>query len=389
MTFNICYTSNKKGDEMDKKTTKSILKIILISILFIFALWHIDIAISALFKVLRILRPVIIGFIIAFILNNFMRTNEKMFSKLFRKDSNSKLVKYFSIVFVYVIFFGIIVSVILIVVPQLIRSIDLFKDNLQGYLDKAQTYIINFANRFDFESLKKINIDDKINELLTKVSSVVPLVLKGTLGFTTSLVGTVTDIIIGFIISIYLLVGKNKLWMQFKKTTFALLDKNKAIKIIRILDKANITFSNFVKGQLTEAVILGILCFIGMTIFGFEYAFLISTLVCVTSLIPILGAFIGTIPGVFILWLVEPMKAVWFVVFIIVLQQIEGNLIYPKVVGTNVGLPALWVLLAITVGGGLYGIIGMIISVPLMSLIYEATRKKVYNTLTEKNIKIE
>lgn len=374
---------------MDKKTTKNIISIILISILIIFALWHFDILLSLISKFFNILRPVIIGFAIAFVLKNLLSTLEKLYNKLFKKNKSGKISKVLSIISVYLIVLAIFTGIILIVIPQLVESISMFKDNLKTYQNNAQNYINNFTDRFDIESFKGIDIESKINDLSKKVSSSIPIIIKGAFGFTSSLISVITDIIIGFVISIYFLIGKNTLWAQFKKIIFAFFEKDKCEKTISFLNKVNSSFSRYIKGQLTEAVILGVLCFIGLTIFKFPYPLLISTLIGCTSLIPIIGAFIGTIPGVFIIWLVKPSLALWFIVFIIVLQQIEGNLIYPRVVGTNVGLPALWVLLAITIGGGLYGILGMIIAVPIMSLIYDSLREKVDTKLNKKNIKIE
>ncbi len=371
---------------MDKKTTKNILKIILISVTFIFALWNIDTLISLIAKFFNILRPVIIGFAIAFILKNFQKTFKNFYSKIFKKNKSGKIATVLSTITVYIILIAIITAIILIVIPQLSNSVKMFKDNLDGYLNNAQDYLQNLASHIDSDFLENLDIKHKINSILEKTSQSIPIIIKGAFGFTTTLVGTITDIVIGFIISVYFVVGREKLWAQFRKVVFAFLDKKKSEKFLSLLDKTNNSFSNFIKGQLTESFILGSLCFIGMTIFRFPYAFLISVLVGATSLIPIVGAFIGTAPGVFILWLVKPSLALWFIVFIIVLQQIEGNLIYPRVVGTNVGLPALWVLLAITIGGGLYGILGMIISVPIMSLIYDALKAKVAIRLSNKNI---
>ena len=188
------------------------------------------------------------------------------------------------------------------------------------------------------------------------------------------------------IISIYFLTGKDKLILQSRKIIVALFKEKTSKKILNAISVTNDTFSNFVSGQLIDAFILGTLCFIGMNIFKFEYAFLISLLIGLTNIIPIVGPFLGTIPCAFILFLINPIKAFWFVVFIILLQQIDSNIIYPRVVGNKVGLPALWVLVAILIGGGLFGIIGMLVAVPTMSIIYDLTRKKVNETLETKKL---
>ena len=156
-----------------------------------------------------------------------------------------------------------------------------------------------------------------------------------------------------------------------------------ATEVVQLITQC---FNNFVTGQLLEACILGLLCFIGMQLFGFEYAFLISLLVGVSSVIPVVGAFIGTVPAAFLLFFVEPMQAFWFLVFIVVLQQIEGNLIYPRVVGDSVGLPPLWVLMGIVIGGGLGGIVGMLLGVPLFTVLYKLLSQATRARLQKKNL---
>ena len=164
------------------------------------------------------------------------------------------------------------------------------------------------------------------------------------------------------------------------KVFFALFKEKTAENISSTLSLISQTFSNYIAGQIIEAFVLGTLSFIGMTIFGFEYPLLISVFLGVTSLIPVIGPYIGTIPSAFILLLISPLKAFWFIIFVIGLQQIESNIFYPRVVGTKVGLPAIWVLVAVLVGGGLFGIIGILIAVPTMSVIYDLSRKRIsYN----------
>ena len=173
---------------------------------------------------------------------------------------------------------------------------------------------------------------------------------------------------------------------QSLKVLRAVMKPEKLQKLLELLELSNRTFTNFITGQLTEAVIIGALCFVGMTIFGMPYAPAISVLVGFTALIPVFGAFIGTAVGAFLILLVKPIQALWFIVFIIVLQQFEGNLIYPKVVGKSVGLPGIWVLVAVTVGGSAMGVMGMLISVPVCSILYTVSRQAVNDRLKIKNI---
>lgn len=374
---------------MDKKLFKYILIIVAAAILMVFALFNTKEISLFLTKLSVILRPVIIGFIFAFILNIPFKKFNKLYGKIPKVNKFKKLVSSLSLITVYILFLAIITAIVLIVIPQLSESIDGFTKNLDTYLSDFESTVNNLLLRITDKIPEDIKLLDYLYNVLEKTPDLVKTIFIGALGFTTSFVNTVIDIVIGLIISVYLLLGKEHLLTQLKKIIYAVFNDKHAKKLSNAIRATNITFSNFISGQLTEAIILGAMCFIGMMIFGFEYKFLISTLIAVTSLLPIIGAFIGTIPSAFILLLIEPMKAVWFVIFIIVLQQIESNLVYPRVVGGKVGLAPLWVLLSILIGGGLFGIIGMLLAVPTMSLIYELTRKTVNTKLSEKGIDIK
>ena len=189
--------------------------------------------------------------------------------------------------------------------------------------------------------------------------------------------------VIAFVFAIYLLLQKETLIRQLKKLIYAYMRKDFAEKLLKIAKTSNNIFANFTTGQFTEALILGFLCFIGMLILQIPYALTISVLIAFTALIPIVGALIGTAVGVLLILAVSPLKAVVFVIFLLILQQIEGNIIYPKVVGNSVGLPGIWVLVAITIGGSLWGIVGMLVSVPLVSVLYTILRDNVNQKLQE------
>jgi predicted PurR-regulated permease PerM len=194
----------------------------------------------------------------------------------------------------------------------------------------------------------------------------------------------VFNAVLGFVFSLYVLASKEKLGANLCKTLTALLPEKKVERVTEIAALSDKTFTNFVTGQLTEALVIGALCFIGMLIFGMPYAVVVSVLVGFTALIPVFGAFIGTGVGAFLILMVDPMKALWFVVFIIVLQQLEGNLIYPRVVGKSVGLPGLLVLAAVTVGSGVGGILGMLLAVPVCSVIFTVCAQAIDARLAQK-----
>ncbi len=372
---------------MERKAFKNVLIIVIAAILLIFALWNFEIVLSYVNSIGDMLLPIVIGCVIAFILKSPYEFFLKIFKKFFKKSKKGLASKVVSLVLVYILLILILILIPLILVPEFTQSLALFEENLNGYIANTEAFINNIINQIDLEFFADIDIQGMINDVIGVISGAIPSIIDGTLGFTTSLISIVTDIVFGLVISIYLLADKDKLYCQYKKVICAVFKQKRSDKIISLTEESNIVFTKFVKGQLTEAVILGVLCFIGMTIFSFDYAFLISTIIGITCLIPFFGAFIGTIPAVIILFLVEPIQSFWFLVFILILQQLEGNLIYPRVVGTNVGLPPLWVIISLIIWGDLFGVVGMLVGVPLTSIIYEQSRRKVNSILESRKAK--
>jgi predicted PurR-regulated permease PerM len=234
--------------------------------------------------------------------------------------------------------------------------------------------MIEFLNINEF-------VANNINSFFEKLPQLSSNILSGffpkLIDITSNAVTSIFNIVLGIILSVYILSDKDRIKRQILAILYALLP-NKAInKVKYLLNISNKTFNLFVIGQLTEAFILGVLCFIGLLIFKFNYPLLISVIVAVTSLIPVAGVIIGAIPSIFILFMAEPIQALWFILFIAILQLVEGNLIYPRVVGDSLGLPPLWVLLAIIIGGGLIGILGILLSVPIISILYQLIKEYV------------
>jgi predicted PurR-regulated permease PerM len=328
--------------------------------------------------------PLFIGIAIAFILNRPYTFFLKKYNTMIRNRKLKKLSKLFSIATVYILFFVIVSGIITFLLPQLSDSIEILYNNLGDYGANLE----NFANKIK-EFLKldtlSINIDSALAQVPDMASGFVTGIFPQIFDFTTGFVRSIVNIIIGFIISIYLLADKDRLKRQFSDVLIAYAPKKAAIRIIKVAKLVINTFTSFVGGQFTEALILGIMFFVGMLIFGFDYPLLISVIIAVMGLIPIVGPIIGLIPSVFILLMIEPMQAAWFLLYFVVIQQIEGNLIYPKVVGESIGLPALWVLLAIIIGGGLFGVLGMVLGVPTASVIYQLMKEAVHNRLEENN----
>lgn len=348
--------------------------------------------------VLGIIRPVIIGGVIAFALNRPLNFFHYKYRILFAKIKNARHKKkskskihldsgkapfILACITTYLITFAVLVGIFCFIIPQIYESIVLFSDNITEYSENFKNYIETFKTRHGNLFGVDLNVSEIIDESIPKLKSelsqladYIPTVLSTAFSITSGIIGFIIDMVIGVVFSLYILLDKRNLKKNSRLIAKMIIKGEKYNKFEKIIQIAYKAFSNFISGQFLEAVILGILCFVGMTLFGFEYAPLISVIIGITNMIPIAGPIIGTIPGALILLLVNPIDAVWFVIFVIIIQQIDSNIIYPKVVGNSVGLPSLWVLLAITIGGGLWGIMGMILGVPIMSVIYALISEK-------------
>lgn len=356
---------------MKSEIRKNIVFIITYIAILIFALVNFEKILSILGYIINILSPFLFGIILAFVLNvlvNFIE--KKIFGKIKPSKTWQKVKRPVSITLSLILVILIIVFIMNLLIPQLKNSVSLFTESLPEYKED----VIGILNKFDVTD-STIN---KVSEYLDNFSKVITDYIKGnskdvitvTTEVATSIVEIISKAIIAIVFAIYMIAQKETLRRQFNKLMNAYLKPKTIDKINTVAVTANKTFSNFVTGQCLEALIFGSLCFIGMLIFGFPYAPTISVLIGFTALIPIFGAFIGTALGAFLILMVSPIKAILFVVFIIILQQIEGNFIYPKVVGKSVGLSGMWVLLSVTVGASVGGILGLLIATPLCSLLY-------------------
>lgn len=368
-----------------EKYKKDIIKLILFTVIIIFAFIYIKTIGSFLAYLINIFMPFIIGIFIAFILNVLLNFVEnKLFKKLNNKNYKtwSKLKRPVSVIITFIIIITIIVFILGLLIPQLQNTVSLFTKNFDTY--KEQT--IEILNNFGINSESINNYSTSINNLKNEITSYINNnrneIMQITIGVASSFLGSITSIIIGIVFAIYILLKKEDLSRQFKKILKAYLPEKYERRIEEIANLSNITFGNFISGQCLEALIIGLLCFIGMLLLQIPYASTISVLVGFTALIPVFGAFIGTFIGAFLIFMVEPFKALIFIIFIIILQQLEGNIIYPKVVGKSVGLPSIWVMVAVTIGASIYGVLGMILSVPLCSILYSIIK-------TDVNLKIE
>ena len=372
---------------MKDKTRKDIIIIISYIALVIFALVNFSKIIACLGKVISIFSPFLLGIILAFVLNvlnNFIE--KKIFGKIKPSKIWNKIKRPLCITLSLILVFLTIFFVMNLLIPQLKNSASLFTDTLPAYKED----IIGILNKFDVDE----STVNKVGEYLDNFGKVITDYIKGnskdvitvTTEVATSVVNIISKGIITLVFAIYMIAQKETLSRQINKVMKAYLKPKTINKINTVGTLANKTFSNFVTGQCLEALIFGSLVFVGMLIFRFPYASTIGVLLGFTALIPIFGAFIGTAVGFILIMMVSPVKAILFVVFIIVLQQIEGNLIYPRVVGKSIGLPGMWVLLSVTVGGSIGGILGMLIATPLCSLLYALFTRMINDRLKSNKI---
>ena len=373
-----------KQGNVDKK----IVKYFLLAAVLILAITRFNVLLEFIKRLWGIVFPLVLGGIMAYILNIIMRKLEKYY---FPKSRNRLIQKSRRIVCIFLSFFLIMLIIFLIfrlVIPELINTITMIGHWIPIELAKLQKFLAGYADQipqlekwinslsFDWEATGQ-----KLLQYLTSG-------VGGILGSTISLVGTigvgVTNFVIGLIFAIYILANKEKLKRQVMKVTTAYCKPALVNKALGVLKVANETFSSVIVGQCTEAVILGTLCIIGMKICQFPYAPMIGTFIGATALIPVVGAYLGGAVGFLMILTVSPLKAILFIAFLVILQQLEGNIIYPRVVGSSIGLPGMWVLAAVTIGGGVAGVGGMLLGVPLAATVYKLLRIDVNRRIPKK-----
>lgn len=363
---------------MNKSTAIRICLIVFSAIIFYFLLLNFERVMQTVKWVLEVFIPLFVGISFAFIINPLTVLFDNNFKIISKKFSLGKsfngIFRFLSIVLSFLIFFGIITLIFFIIIPEVGNNIGIFVSNFQNYLnnikDWAQQHSINFYVPEEILKFSEENLKNSITDFVNFLKDGAGNVVSGAVNITVSFISTLWNIIFGLIISIYLLIHKESIMRFMKRFVCAFFSEKCSEKIFYIANLSNKTFANFVIGQLVEAVIIGVLCYLGMIAFMFPYALSIATIIGFTALIPIFGAWIGAITGGLLIAIVSPVKALWFLVFIIVLQQLEGNIIYPKVVGKTVGTPSLLVMLAVWMGGSMFGILGMLFGVPITSIAY-------------------
>lgn len=379
--------------ELNQTTVKRIKELIVFAALLVIALWKYEVVMNVIKFLWNILFPFILGGAIAFVINVPMSFLErKIFGeKETRSKKNAKFARPVSLVLTLVIVVAVIVIVLFVLIPQLADTFKSLGENISAFLPKMRDWISDFTNNneeiMSFVNQIQYDPDKIISWAIGFVGTGAESVMSTTVSAVGTLISGFSKFFIAFSFACYVLLQKEKLHVQSRKILFAFCPKGKAEAALEVCSLAYKTFSSFLTGQCVEAMILGCMFVVTMTILRLPYALLVGIIIAFTALIPVFGAFIGCALGAFMIFIVDPKQAILFVVVFLVLQQIEGNLIYPHVVGGSVGLPSIWVLAAVSVGGSLMGVVGMLIFIPLVSVFYALFREVVYLKLKKQRIK--
>lgn len=333
--------------------------------------------------VLSVISPFIIGFVIAYLINFFVVSLEK---RVFFRIKKPKIQRIVSMLVGYTLSLVIVVLILFMLVPQTVESITVLINNIPNYISN----LINLVNQISVSYGWEAELQQWLNETLHQVESNIPdlisWVVPYTMDLTAALSKIVLNIFIAIVVSIYFIGTKEKYFAQIKKFLYANLKEEKVDSLIEFTNMSNRTFSNFISGKLLDSLIIGIICFIFLSIFKFPFALLVSVIIGITNIIPFFGPIIGAIPAFFIILIADPMKALWFPLFIIILQQIDGNIIGPKILGISIGISALWIVVAIVIGGTVFGFVGMVLGVPIFAIIYTLLRNNTNKKLKEKGL---
>ena len=370
--------------KLDKENMRKMRQLILFTIIILIALWNYKMIFDAIRFVFGIIFPFLLGGGIAFVLNVPMSFfEEKLFYNRYLKDKKiaNRIARPISLVLTIAVLIGVVVLVMFVVIPELTKTVISLGKTIQTFIPEAQRFLEelftdNSEVRAWLDGLN-LDLDQLVDQAVSFFQNGAGNILNSTMSAIGSIVSGVTTFVIAFVFACYVLLQKEKLRVQVQKVLYAFLPENKVESFLEVCSLTSKTFSSFLAGQCVEALILGTMFFVVMSIINMPYALLVGVLIAFTALIPIFGAFIGCFVGAFLILMVDPLQALIFV--------IEGNFIYPKVVGSSVGLPSIWVLAAVTVGGSLMGVVGMLIFIPIVSVIYTLFRASVYKRLRKKH----
>ena len=336
------------------------------------------------------MQPFIIGSAIAYIINFILNFYEKVVFELkYLNKLNRKYRRGIGLLLSYLTAIIVISLFMQFVLPQLVDSIVGLANNIPQYVNDASHVITEISEKFKLESKYMNMIVEKWNELLNYIITLLTNLIPVIGNFIMTIGSSILNIIIGIIVSIYILIDKEKFIALSRKVTFSIFSAERSKRIVELAQRSNETFGKFLSGKILDSLIIGILTFIILTIFKMPYILLISVVIGITNIIPFFGPFFGAIPSAIIILCVSPIKALWFIGIILVIQQIDGNIIGPKILGDSIGISAFWILFSLLIFAKFLGLIGMIIGVPIFAIIYSIIKENVERRLKAKGLPVE
>lgn len=359
-------------------------------ILFYLAISQVSVFTDKLNSIFVIFQPFIIGFSIAYIINFLLDFYEnKFFETKYMKRIKLKSKRGISILLSYITALFIISMIVKFVLPQVIDSIVGLINDIPTYITNTTNFVNNIIKDLHIEEQYSKTIMDNFNSLVNYIIRFITNLIPALGGFVARTASSIWNVILGIVISVYLLIDKDKLCALSKKVTYGLFNEEYANSLINLAHKSNDTFGRFLVGKIIDSLIIGVLTFIILTIFKMPYTVLVSVIVGITNIIPFFGPFIGAIPSFIIILFVSPIQGLWFLLIILLIQQLDGNVIGPKILGDTIGISAFWILFSILVAGKVLGIVGMIIGVPLFAIFYSIVKGFIEGKLKKKGLKIE
>lgn len=378
--------------EISKQTAVKILSsvvVVAIGLLLYFFIQKFDEVKDTLGKLLSLLSPFLIGFALAYILNiPVMFFDKKLFSFCDKGKPRPKLRRILSITLTIILLLTLTTAAIAIVLPQIYDSLVSLANNIESYINSLDRILENFFSRSELFQNFYNGLGLQLDKLFTNLENVINSAVPWAINFSKQLISGIADSLIGLVISVYFLYSKEKILAKAKKFACSVLSEKQVGTLLRVADASNVTFSRFITGKLLTSVIMTVICYIGMIVLRMPYPLLIALVVGITDIIPYFGPFIGSIPSAVLIFLVSPGKVIWFILFILAVQQLEGNIITPKVIGDITGISPFWVIFAILVGGDLFGFVGMFIGVPIFAILYTFMREYFNRRLIEKGLPI-
>ena len=373
-----------------RSRTLSNLIVVCVGVVLAIGLLHVKQLWSALSALIHTVMPFIVGFAIAFLLLPIVKRVETLFGKvLSRKKPHPKLCRMLATIIAYIVMLALMAGFFAILVPQLITSIKSILQYVRSFIASNRETINQLLLKYEFLSFEGEKLVIAWENVASQAMNYTSLLVDNLMAISNSIYTVVFQLFVGMVAAFYLLMDKEKFCAQVKKLCYSLFKPDTCQLLIHWTRKAHRIFAGFLTGKILDSMIIGVICYVCMLIFGIEYPLLISVIVGVTNIIPFFGPLIGAIPCALILLLVNPLSALWFLVFIVILQQLDGNLIGPFILGDYVGLSPFWIMLSIMIGGGLFGFAGMLLSVPLCALVYAIVQVVMEARLRKRNLPTE